>query len=434
MAAPSQTSYNSSTGNGVTTVFPYTFKILQEADLQVLVDGVEQTLTTHYTISGVGVDGGGNVTFVTAPANGTTVVRRRDMALERTGTDYQYQGEIPADVLNDDQDAPILMLQQLQEQINRALRLPAGETAAEFGAASVRKNLVPMFNTTTGALELSDFTATQIRDMIANGYGSGALGVSGYIATLLDDADAAAARTTLAAAGSGAVTASGLTMTTARVLGRTTAGTGAPEELTAANVAAFTAAASTSAQGAVELATTAEAQAGTDTQRAVTPAALQGAKLISMTMQASTSGSSVPFSSIPSWVKRITIMFSGVSLSGSDNLLVQIGDSGGLETSGYTCSGGGIQNAGASFTATSTSGFLIALGAGAGTLFGTLTLTLMDSATNLWASSHTATRGDVAVPLFGGGTKALSAVLDRLSIVPTGANTFDAGSINVLYE
>lgn len=197
MAAPSQTSYNSSTGNGVTTVFPYTFKILQDSDLQVLVDGVEQTLTTHYTVSGAGVDAGGNVTFITAPANGATVVRRRDMAIARTGTDYQYQGDIPSDVLNDDQDAPILMLQQLQEQINRALRLPAGDTAAEFDAADDRADLLPMFNTTTGALELSDFTATQLRDMIANGYGSGSLGVSGFIATLLDDANAAAARATL---------------------------------------------------------------------------------------------------------------------------------------------------------------------------------------------------------------------------------------------
>jgi len=75
----------------------------------------------------------------------------------------------------------------------------------------------------------------------------------------------------------GAVTTSGLTQATARMLGRTTAGTGAIEELTAANVAAFTAAASDTAQGAVELATTAETETGTDTARAVTPAGLNGA-------------------------------------------------------------------------------------------------------------------------------------------------------------
>lgn len=79
----------------------------------------------------------------------------------------------------------------------------------------------------------------------------------------------------------GAVTTSGLTQATARMLGRTTAGTGAIEELTAANVAAFTAAATDSAQGAVELATTAETETGTDTARAVTPAGLKGALLFS---------------------------------------------------------------------------------------------------------------------------------------------------------
>lgn len=75
----------------------------------------------------------------------------------------------------------------------------------------------------------------------------------------------------------GAVTTSGLTQATARILGRTTAGTGAIEELTAANLAAFTAAASDTAQGVVELATTAETETGTDTARAVTPAGLKGA-------------------------------------------------------------------------------------------------------------------------------------------------------------
>lgn len=79
----------------------------------------------------------------------------------------------------------------------------------------------------------------------------------------------------------GAVTTSGLTQATARMLGRTTSGVGAIEELTAANVAAFTAAASDTAQGAVELATTAETKTGSDTGRSVTPAGLKGAILFS---------------------------------------------------------------------------------------------------------------------------------------------------------
>jgi hypothetical protein len=132
-----QTPINSSTGNGVTTVFPYTFKILAQGDIEVTVDGVVQTLTTHYTVSGVGDDAGGNITFVTAPANLTTVVRRRNMAYVRT-TDYQDQGEIPAAVLNPDQDAPVLMIQQLAEGAGRAITVPPGESGMELPSAAER--------------------------------------------------------------------------------------------------------------------------------------------------------------------------------------------------------------------------------------------------------------------------------------------------------
>jgi hypothetical protein len=79
----------------------------------------------------------------------------------------------------------------------------------------------------------------------------------------------------------GAVTTSGLTQATARMLGRTTAGTGAIEELTGANVSAFASAATDTAQGVAELATTAETKTGSDTGRTVTPAALKGAILFS---------------------------------------------------------------------------------------------------------------------------------------------------------
>ena len=88
MTVSAQTPINRSTGNGVTTVFPYTFKIISAADIEVTVDDVLQTLNVDYTVSGAGVDAGGNVTMTTAPANLTTVVRRRNMALVRT-TDYQ---------------------------------------------------------------------------------------------------------------------------------------------------------------------------------------------------------------------------------------------------------------------------------------------------------------------------------------------------------
>lgn len=172
MTVTAQTSSNSSTGNGVTTVFPYTFKIIDDGDIEVRVDGVLKTLSTHYTVSGVGDNAGGNVTMLSAPANGAIVARRRNMALVRE-VDYQYQGTLPAAVLNPDQDAPVLMAQQLQEQIGRSLRGPAGETWSELAAAADRLDLFPVFDATTGALELSTVTQTQVASAVAAAYAAG---------------------------------------------------------------------------------------------------------------------------------------------------------------------------------------------------------------------------------------------------------------------
>lgn len=122
MTVSAQTPINRSTGNGVTTVFPYTFKVLKAADMEVSVDGVVKTLTTHYTLSGVGTDSG-NVTFLVAPALNAIVVRRRNMAYTRS-VDFQDQGELPTDTLDDDQDAAVLMAQQLGEGLGRAVQVP----------------------------------------------------------------------------------------------------------------------------------------------------------------------------------------------------------------------------------------------------------------------------------------------------------------------
>ena len=85
MTVSSTNTRNSYSGDGSTTVFAYTFKIFDEADISVILrasDGTEtvQTLTTNYTLSGVGNTGGGNVTFVTAPTATQTVVLLRETA------------------------------------------------------------------------------------------------------------------------------------------------------------------------------------------------------------------------------------------------------------------------------------------------------------------------------------------------------------------
>lgn len=152
--------------------------------------------------------------------------------------------------------------------------------------------------------------------------------------------------------------------------------------------------------------------------------------LISATVQATTSGTSIDFSSIPSWVKRISVLFAGVSTNGGDELIVQIGDSGGIETTSYVSS---ASESGANDG--STAGFICSVSLVAGSaVHGRLAIELADAANNLWvASGSFGVTGSWGVAC--GGYKSLSATLDRLRITTTGGtNTFDAGSVNISYE
>jgi hypothetical protein len=144
------------------------------------------------------------------------------------------------------------------------------------------------------------------------------------------------------------------------------------------------------------------------------------------------------FLSIPSWVKRITVMFVGVSTSGTSNIMIQIGDSGGVETTGYACNGTSLATSTIG-TANFTTGFVMgdtASFAAAATHSGWYTLTLQDSTSNAWAGfGMVAAVGQVHNKI-GAGSKAVSpGPLDRVRITTVnGTDTFDAGSINILYE
>jgi hypothetical protein len=139
---------------------------------------------------------------------------------------------------------------------------------------------------------------------------------------------------------------------------------------------------------------------------------------------------SADFTSIPSWVKRITVMLQGVSLSGTDDILIQIGDSGGLETTGYIASSTGFTGSAGS-TVSNTTGFILSAATAAYIVSGCVVLTNLTG--NVWIASG-AGKLSTAASWVCGGDKTLSATLDRVSITRTGTNTFDAGTINILYE
>lgn len=149
------------------------------------------------------------------------------------------------------------------------------------------------------------------------------------------------------------------------------------------------------------------------------------------TEQASTSGTSIDFTGIPAGVRRITINFVGTSISGTANWLIQIGDAGGPETSGYL---GGSANVNFSNTAF-TAGFGWFGNDAAGVYHGRMVLTLENAAAFTWVCSAVIARSDAAQMYLTAGSKSLSAELTQVRITTSnGSDTFDAGVINISYE
>jgi hypothetical protein len=166
---------------------------------------------------------------------------------------------------------------------------------------------------------------------------------------------------------------------------------------------------------------------------AVTPAKLSQ-PLTLATAVATTSGTSIDFTGIPSWVKRITVMFSGLSTNGTSVPLIQIGDSGGIETSGYAGSAGFVRDTNSANTAGFTDGFRFNYSHAAASVYhGHALITNVSS--NLWVASVIGGDSDSSRQLFAGGSKTLSATLDRVRLTTVNStDTFDAGSINIIYE
>lgn len=157
--------------------------------------------------------------------------------------------------------------------------------------------------------------------------------------------------------------------------------------------------------------------------------------LTSGTAVASTSGTSIDFTGIPSGVKRITVMYNGVSTNGISAFLIQIGTSSGIETTGYAGAAGYFGgNPGAAYKGVSfTTGFPVSPDSAASVLInGSAVITLLNG--NTWTMTTTTGRTDNYL-FTGGGAKTLAGTLDRVRITTSnGTDAYDAGTINILYE
>ena len=152
----------------------------------------------------------------------------------------------------------------------------------------------------------------------------------------------------------------------------------------------------------------------------------------SATAQASTSGTSIDFTGIPSWVKRVTVMMSSVSTNGVSIPLLKIGN-GSIVSSGYDSYGGYSVNGNIVSVNAQTTGF------GLGSTVATssvlhITAVLTNVSSNTWLCSVCGGQSGLAI-ISGGGSITLGGVLDRVRITTVnGTDTFDAGSINILFE
>jgi hypothetical protein len=154
MTISSTTVKVSYSGNGSTTVFAYTFKILDDDEIQVIIrtsDGTEtiKTKTTHYTVSGVGSSGGGNITFLTAPTSLQTVVLKRNTTRTQE-TDYVANDPFPANSHEEALDRVTMITQEIQEELTRSIKLSKTNTmtSTEFSVgASDRANKILAFDT-----------------------------------------------------------------------------------------------------------------------------------------------------------------------------------------------------------------------------------------------------------------------------------------------
>lgn len=209
------------TGNAVTTAFPYDNLVTAAGDLLVYIDGSLKTLTTDYSVSGVGIATGGSVTFASAPANGASVVIVSAIAATQPTT-FEAVTDLKSGVLNLALDRIVRLIQQILTKNARVVVLPDSETGAPsmiLPDKASRLGKLFGFDPSTGA-------------PIATSAGSLALGDGDVTTTKI--ADGAVTTPKIA---DGAITLAKLAnIATAKILGRKTAGSGAPEELTLSDV------------------------------------------------------------------------------------------------------------------------------------------------------------------------------------------------------
>jgi hypothetical protein len=159
----------------------------------------------------------------------------------------------------------------------------------------------------------------------------------------------------------------------------------------------------------------------------------QGAAITAGTSVAATSGTAIDFTGIPSWAKRITVMFNGVSTNGTSVVEIRLGTSGGIQASGYNCVFSSVSGANTANNGSSGTGAVVIGNSAAGSRVGSIAFNLLTG--NTWSFSGIQADLSISATANCAGLVSLSGALDRVRITTVnGTDTFDGGSVNILYE
>ena len=292
MTISSNTRRKQYTANGILTSFIYDFEIFDDADLDVYVDTTLQTITTHYTVTGAGTDGGGTVVFGSPPSNNAVVSIVSNRTIERT-TSFSTNGVFRAADINDELDKIISFVSELSTAQSRTIRLPVtdGDKTVELPVSASRASKFLSFDangnleisTTVGAWQGNWATSTSYvkNDIIKDSTNSNiyialknhtagasvAADVSASNLALVIDAAAAASSATAAAASATAAASSASAAATSETNAANSATTATTQATTATTKASE---AATSATNAATSETNAAASASTATTQATT--------------------------------------------------------------------------------------------------------------------------------------------------------------------
>lgn len=439
MTVSTTTLRNDYTGNGVTTAFTVGFYFTDNTHLKVLrtqiSTGIVTTLalTTDYTVSGAGSPSGGTVTCLTAPTTDQKISILRNVPLTQQ-IHYTENDPFPSATTESGFDLGVMRDQQLFETLDRALTLNEAasgvDTSLPFPVANyfigwssdatALRNVDP---TTMASIITYGSTLTEVKSgdgtttlftLAADPVGQNNLDVSiGGVAQRPSlDYTVSGVNVTFSTA-----PISGTNNILFRYRQSTPVGTVADGTITTTKIVDDSITTAKILNANVTTAKIADAN--------VTPAKLSQPPTLG-TSVATTSGTSIDFTSIPSWVNRITVLFNGVSTTGSNSYAIQLG-SGSVDATSYTSTA--INAAGAVTTATT--GFHIPSFSSANLNTGIMRLVRMTG--NTWVSEHIVSNASQVY--HGSGVKSLSGTLDRIRLTTIGGtDTFDAGSINILYE